>query len=604
MLLSWMLATGEVAETAGLVSLAANIPLQQVTIPKIEQLPNIPQPFLMRDWKRVALDYDALVFDHKTAGRFMPLIWIDKTHTTFDRDGFGLYTVMGDTRMGPTNNPGSHESINCMAAVIGASLAGVDKRSQDGFDYVAMCKDYFSPREVGGPGIFLDVITPPKQSMVLGSMFYFLLPNILASWLEDCYPGHAGLDALVRQSADNLLNMVPALIGGKWYTGFDFAKNEPVFNNLFWEGDAVGGLACIEYMAWARFGSAKYLDAARLCMNTLETNNYNPFYEVLLPFNATLAARMNAEAGTHYDVERILNWFANADSACRGRYIEESKKILSSPVAPYVDGKSRRTWGLITGRWGRYDVGGLVGSPEDGGGYAFAMNTFDAIAALAPLPRYDGSFARIIGKYVLNAANASRLFYANGLPPENQTCYDQRDLTRDAIAYEGVRNEGVRPGDRDKKPCACGDPTAGHWGMVLPSDFSLYGSSHVGFLGAVVSPTSDEKILQINCLTTDFHHAKAYPTYLYYNPYDQSKTITINLGAGTYDLYDTVSHEFVSRKATGQTGLELPADFARVIIVIPSGKKRSVENGHLMVDEIAVDYYGNYRAPHFHEGQS
>ena len=53
----------------------------------------------------------------------------------------------------------------------------------------------------------------------------------------------------------------------------------------------------------------------------------------------------------------------------------------------------------------------------------------------------------------------------------------------------------------------------------MPSDFSLYGSSHVGFLAAILQRTSDERILKIDCLATDFRHAKAYPTFLLFNPY-------------------------------------------------------------------------------------
>ena len=30
-------------------------------------------------------------------------------------------------------HPDQHEAINCMAAVIGASLVGIDKQNQDGF---------------------------------------------------------------------------------------------------------------------------------------------------------------------------------------------------------------------------------------------------------------------------------------------------------------------------------------------------------------------------------------------------------------------------------------------------------------------------------------
>ena len=100
----------------------------QARIARIEQMSNLPQPLRMRDWKQVARDYDALVFDRKAKGRFLPLIWEDCSHTTSDLDGFDLYTVPADPRQGPAGNPTFHESVNCLAAVVGASLIGIDKR--------------------------------------------------------------------------------------------------------------------------------------------------------------------------------------------------------------------------------------------------------------------------------------------------------------------------------------------------------------------------------------------------------------------------------------------------------------------------------------------
>ena len=34
----------------------------QIRIPRIEQMPNVPRPFAMRDWKQVARDYDVTGF--------------------------------------------------------------------------------------------------------------------------------------------------------------------------------------------------------------------------------------------------------------------------------------------------------------------------------------------------------------------------------------------------------------------------------------------------------------------------------------------------------------------------------------------------------------
>jgi hypothetical protein len=148
---------------------------------------------------------------------------------------------------------------------------------------------------------------------------------------------------------------------------------------------------------------------------------------------------------------------------------------------------------------------------------------------------------RAVGKLLLNAANAARLFCADGLPPENQSCYDQREFSRDVIAYESLRRVGLRPQDTNTTPCACGDPLGGRWGgHKYASDFSLYGSSHVGLMAAVIERTDDERILQLNCLKTDSFHENAYPTYLYYNPYNDVKEVRIDAGGKTVDLYDAV----------------------------------------------------------------
>lgn len=547
--------------------------MPQLRIRRIEQMPNLPQPFQMRDWQQVARDYDALVFDRRAKGPFLPLIWEDRTHVTSDLDGFGLYTVPADPRQGPTH-PDQHESINSLAAVVGASLVGIDKRCQDGYDYVRMCELYFSPKDKGGIDIFANA---PSLTPSTGSMWYVLFPNMLASMLADCYPGHGRLEEYVRRSADAIVEMATELDQGQWYTGYDFVRNKPIFNGRWREGDALAGVAWIEYMAWARFGDSRYREAARHALDRLHSFDHSTFYEVLLPYGATLAARMNAELRSDYDISRLLNWCFEGDSACRPG------------------------WGLIVGNWGGYDVSGLQGSITDGRGYAFAMNSFELVAALAPLPRYDARYARAVGKLILNTANAARLFYANGLPPENQTCYDQREFSRDAIAYEGLRRVGLRPRDAGKTPCACGDPLGGRWGgHKFLSDFSLYGSSHVGLMAAAIERTDDEQILQVNCLKTDFCHGPAYPTYLYYNPYPEVREIHMDAGREPVDLYDTIGHTVVGRRVRGRTSLRLDPDRAAVIVLTPAGGTVTRVGCKLLSDGVVLDYHAP--EPHSHDG--
>ena len=118
-----------------------------------------------------------------------------------------------------------------------------------------------------------------------------------------------------------------------------------------------------------------------------------------------------------YNIDRLINW-------C-------------------FDWGRTRGWGAIVGTWGGYDVSGLIGEANDNGDdYAFVMNGFQQAAALAPVAKYDKRYARAIGKWLLNIANASRLFYNNVLPEDHQepqsyawsSVYD----TESCIPYESM----------------------------------------------------------------------------------------------------------------------------------------------------------------------
>ena len=43
---------------------------QQISVPRIDEMPNLPSPLKIRDWRQAARDYDAIVFDlHGHDGR-------------------------------------------------------------------------------------------------------------------------------------------------------------------------------------------------------------------------------------------------------------------------------------------------------------------------------------------------------------------------------------------------------------------------------------------------------------------------------------------------------------------------------------------------------
>jgi transcription elongation factor len=101
------------------------------------------------------------------------------------------------------------------------------------------------------------------------------------------------------------------------------------------------------------------------------------------------------------------------------------------------------------------DVDGLLGSVLDRDGYAFALDTFVLVASLLPVARYNSSYARAIGKWATNAANAARLFFPSSLPPEQQTDWGWVSANgAEALAYERQNDNPLDGDDRRLCPAA------------------------------------------------------------------------------------------------------------------------------------------------------
>jgi len=349
------------------------------------------------------------------------------------------------------------------------------------------------------------------------------------------------------------------------HTAFDFRTMKPVDNGRWIEPDAAGGIAWLEYAAYTRWKQPAHLAAARACLDFLAAGKNNPYHEVLLPFGAYTAARLNAERGCEYDVAKLVNW-------CFER----------SDVRP--------DWMVVAERWEGHDCHGLAGAVNrppgrpPGGGYAFTMNTFVMAWPLAALVRYDARFARAIGKWMLNAANAARLFYPNAHPPGRQSCPGWKGDSESVIAYEGLRHLW----DGKERLYASGDPIRHRWGPK--TDLGVYGSAYAGIFGGIVSRTGDRAILQLDLLATDFFRGKAYPTYLYFNPHARPVRVGIDVGAERRDLYDCVAGRFAARAAAGKASVTVPADGAVVLVLAPAGGKVARRAGKLLIDGVVVDY--------------
>ena len=232
----------------------------------------------------------------------------------------------------------------------------------------------------------------------------------------------------------------------------------------------------------------------------------------------------------------------------------------------------RYGWGVIAERWGNYDVYGLQGSTTDGGGYAFFMNSVKLMWPMVPVVKYEPQFADAIGKWMLNAANACRLFYPTEIDDEHQWLPELKNCTDGNIAYEGLRKydkygkeslEGVSPvalGDGPQWTSSNGDETM----------FSIYSTAPVGILGALVQKTDVEGIIRIDCNVTDFYADRPYPVYMYYNPFGEDREVTYSTEAyDTADLFDLVSRTYVSESVYKSSRITVPAGHSLVIVELP-----------------------------------
>ncbi|GAB4487935.1 MAG: hypothetical protein OHK0019_03580 [Saprospiraceae bacterium] len=540
--------------TLAALPLAAQVP--QISIPRVDLMPNEPAPYNVRDWQDVALKYDSFVYDLGKTGQYLPLVYLQNNGINYPQNpAFGLHTYVG------TNSPLGNEAINVMPSLVGATLAGADKSNQFGQNWLLMSQDFFNKNN--GELIYLN----NRNGSSGGDWWYDLMPNVFFYQLYDLYPD-AGGDAENQfvAVADRFLESVRALGGNDkpWqkanmdYRAFNFKTMQPNPNGVH-EPEAAGAYAWVLYNAYLKTGNPAYLQGAEWSMEFLNEWNSNPSYELQLPYGTYIAARMNAELQTNYDIEKMVNW-----SFDRG------------PL---------RGWGTIVGTWGSFNVSGLVGEANDNGNdYAFQLNSVQQAAMLAPMVRYDKRFARAIGKWLLNLSNATRLFYPGFLP----------SFLQDASAWSNIHDpdrvmgyEALREKWQDNSPYSTGDAVQGGWAAT---NLALYGTSSIGYLGAMVGKTNVDKILKIDLLKTDFFGGTAYPTYLFFNPYQQTQTVEIAVGNAATDIYDAISETFLLQNASDTVQVNIPANQAILVTLTPTGGAISYDRNKMLINGVVVDF--------------
>lgn len=549
---------------------------RQLSLAAIDLLPNAPATYQLRDWHKTATDFDTLAFDTTATGQYLPLVSIDTTpYLNVQEVGetwFGLPAYVGETRtFGETGEP-VHESLSSLGAVLGGTLVGVDKTAGP-YNWVALTQEYYVDRNSQ------YVILNNPYAGTGGSAWYETYPSILFYSIADRYPGEANLQTILDTVDTRFYGAVNKLtVGGTApnfnHTAFNFATQQPVDNGIWREPDMGLGMAWLQHAAYWRnrdsnpAQAANYLNAVNWSLAYYEQTSANPDYEILTPFGAYTAARMNAEHGGNYDIQKLVKWVFERSDA------RDTKIMISGQ------------------QWGGQDVGGLMGFtvPNTGTnvrGYAFSMNTFATAMPMVPLARYEDRFSRAIGKWMLNAASAARLFYADQHTAQNQSSEFWTGDPEISVAYEGLRHHWYNDFD-GQELFAGGDALAEGWGPQ--TDFSIYGAAVTGVFGSIIKTTNVEKILQLDLLATDFYHDTAHSTYLYYNPLATTKAVAINLASGTYDLYDAVSNRYLARGATSQAYFNVPADEAVMLVLVPSGGTETRDGRRLLVDGVVIDY--------------
>ncbi|MGL4335856.1 MAG: hypothetical protein ACRCST_03105 [Turicibacter sp.] len=492
-----------------------------------KKLPTIPENYQYIDMYGMAKQYNTMLFDFETYG----LGYTERSYYNTSGESFGLLTYAGE-EVDLTKS----QAMNAIAALISAYLINPDSVSTEQLEkYVQMVQTYYNIEN--GEGIILNYPTTRSNELSFWEQIY---PSILYFMLMDRYEPTPDSDAILKNTADRWHDVVMNL-GGKEgkvdfsYTGYDFKNEEPFDNGEWIEPSAAGGVALLEYFAYAKFKDPKYMKATKLCMDYMEEFRRNPGYEVLYLYLPFLSARLNALERGKYDTAKYMDWVFNLTDI-------------------------RQNHGMILSEFGT----GLIGDPTLYGGTAQSFPSLVAPSALVPMLKYDQRYAKEIGRYLLHFTNSINLFYAQNLEQANQTNYEESKEYHHLIPYESVNKKGEPMG-----PYGTGTADGS-------TNLSILSGSFLGLIGAMIEESNVPGILKVNLNTNDYYvdEETDYPMYLIYNPYEEEHVVKYEIESdGEVSLYDTVSQKFVAERVTGVQEVTLKANNAVILMEIPSEKE-------------------------------
>ena len=557
--------------------------LEQRLLEVVEDMPNIPSNYKLIDWEDRGKKLTEFVFDH-TATNFDENTEFSvkdnrKFSTIYRDDKYGGYMIPAfygenrpivDREIDGKIHDGEddQESISVTSALISASLLGIDMNKElpeelkgkstieNGYEintYLDNELKYYWNKD----GVITNVpngsdskLQNTNVSNAYGDFWYLLIANQNFFRLSELNPEWRPEEVkeIQRSIADKMVEMIDVLKQRSKETGkglfdiqcFDF-ENMKAVEPGWRQPDAATGTASILYYAYKIFNEDKYLTYAKECMDYLQDLESNPYYENMLIDAVYLAAMMNAEVGTNYDISKFWNWITTTSKS------------------------SVRNWGSVNYSQDGIDVYGMTGEPNNG--YSYFFNSIYPLTSILPAAKYDPSYARMAGKWAINIANASKYFLPSEWSTEHQTDGEFKgQLEESVLAYESLRKN-----DKGKNFYATGDAkqnaTGGWMAGENTTNFGLYGGFYTGFLGALVKETNVEGILKLDCNKTDYYQNNMYQTYLYYNPFMETKEVEIDLGNKYYDIYDSAAGMYLAKNVTGKQTFKMLADSARVIVL-------------------------------------
>lgn len=365
-------------------------------------------------------------------------------------------------------------------------------------------------------GLFLD-----GPGATLCEYWYLMNVNALAlALIQTRFAHDPEWLARVERTATSLRDMAHQIKYDFNDQGYDYAAGKPFTRQkIYRQPDAVGGYSYVMLLAWKMTGKDFCLAEAKTAIDRYTAFQKNPWYEVPSGSMAVLAAARLEAMGYRADTRKALGF------------------VLDSKIGL-----------MATGKWGSVPVDGLMaGFCTEPAGQAYSMESMVTFPYVMPALRFRPDLAGEVARYALNAAANFRWFYPEYLPRDEQS---RPDLSP-AIPYERLSREA-----HGKTPYAEGD-FAGHR--------SVYGGAYVMWLDRMVQAQGDPWLLRWDLTRTNFLDRDLPPTFLYYNPYAQARTIPVGEAGKVRDM----AGRRVLPAHGSHVELTLGPQEARVIEILP-----------------------------------